>query len=156
MSGMKATRKTIGEVEMLTGIPKWELKYYIEQKLMRPSQRTEVGYWLYSDEDIQRVRLTSLCRELDFPARSIRAILADPSRRWPEALERQVLRLADKKRRTEASGGSGVVDVALDGSSLEKNGIAEPEDITEAELTVEVRNSDYKTVAKPVVAVTVK
>jgi len=102
MSGLRATGKTIGEVEKLTGIPKRELKYYIEQKLMRPSQRTEVGYWLYSDEDIQRVRLASLCRELDFPVSEIRAVLADPSRRWLEALERQILRLADKKRRTEA------------------------------------------------------
>ncbi len=102
MSGMKATGKTIGEVEKLTGIPKRELKYYIEQKLMRPSQRTESGYWLYSGEDIQRAQLASLCRELEFPVSEIRAVLADPARCWPEALERQILRLAEKKRRTEA------------------------------------------------------
>jgi len=58
--------------------------------------------------------------------------------------------------RTVAPGGSGVVDVALDGSSLEENGITEPEDIEEVELTVEARNDDYETVAKPVVTVTVK
>jgi len=58
--------------------------------------------------------------------------------------------------RTVAPGGSGVVDVALDGSSLEENGITEPEDIEEAELTVEARNDDYETVAKPVVTVKVK
>jgi len=102
MGGMKAPGKTIGEVEKLTGIPKRELKYYIEQKLMRPSQRTEVGYWLYSEEDIHRVQLAALCRELDFPVESIRAILTDPSRCWQEALERQIVRLTDKRGRTEA------------------------------------------------------
>ncbi len=67
MDGKNATGKTIGEVEKLTGIPKRELKYYIEQRIMRPSQRTDNGYWLYSEEDIQKARLASLCRSLDFP-----------------------------------------------------------------------------------------
>ena len=49
MNGKKAIGKTIGEVEKLTGIPKRELKYYIEQDIMRPSQRTECGYWAYSN-----------------------------------------------------------------------------------------------------------
>lgn len=89
MSGTKATGKTIGEVERITGIPKRELKYYMEQGVMRPSQKSESGYWLYSSEDIQRARLASLCRELGFPVQAIRAILADPALHWPEELERQ-------------------------------------------------------------------
>ena len=101
MSGTKATGKTIGEVEKLTGIPKRKLKYFIEQGLVQPSQKSESGYWLYSDEDMKRVRLASLCQELDFPARSIRTILTDPASYWQEELERQVTRLTDKKARTE-------------------------------------------------------
>ncbi len=102
MSGIKATGKTIGEVENLTGIPKRELKYFIEQKIMRPSQRTESGYWLYSDEDIWRARLAFLCRELDFPVRVIRMILADPVRCWQQELERQIVRLTDKRVHAES------------------------------------------------------
>lgn len=101
MSGKKATGKTIGEVEKLTGIPKRKLKYFIEQKLVRPSQKSESGYWLYSDEDIKKVQLASLCWELDFPVRAIRNVLADPSRHWQKELERQIICLADKKTRTE-------------------------------------------------------
>lgn len=101
MSGMKATGKTIGEVEKLTGISKRKLKYFIEQGLVQPSQKSESGYWLYSDEDIKRVQLAFLCQELDFPARSIRAVLTDPSQHWQKELERQVARLTDKKVRTE-------------------------------------------------------
>ena len=102
MDGKKATGKTIGEVEKLTGIPKRELKYYIEQKIMRPSQRTDSGYWLYSEEDIQRARLASLCRSLDFPTQAIRAVLADPASCWQRELELQIHRLSDRLGRTEA------------------------------------------------------
>ena len=102
MNGTKDTGKTIGEVERLTGIPKRELKYYIEQNIMQPSQRTESGYWLYSVEDVQRVRLTALCRNLDIPVMAVRAILADPVACWQEELERQIIRLADKSGRTDA------------------------------------------------------
>lgn len=102
MSGMKATGKTIGEVEKLTGILKRKLKYFIEQGLVQPSQKSESGYWLYSDEDIKRVQFVSLCQELDFPARIIRNILAAPSQHWQKELERQIIRLTNKKVRTEA------------------------------------------------------
>ena len=96
MNGLKAKGKTIGEVEKLTGIPKRELKYFIEQRLLQPSQKSESGYWLYSGEDIKRARLAALCRELDIPVRAIRVILADPSRHWQQELERQIIRLTDK------------------------------------------------------------
>lgn len=102
MSDEKAAGKTIGEVEKITGIPKRELKYFIEQRIMRPSQRTESGYWLYSDEDIQKVQLAALCRELDFPVRIIRSILADPARYWQKELEQQIIRLTDKRGCAEA------------------------------------------------------
>lgn len=102
MNSTKVTGKTIGEVEKLTGIPKRKLKYFIEQKLLTPSRRSESGYWLYSDEDIRRVRLVSLCRSLEYPDGAIRAILEDPVRHWRRELERHILRLTDRRDRTEA------------------------------------------------------
>ena len=102
MDGTKAKGKTIGEVEKLTGIPKRELKYFIEQNIMRPSQRTESGYWAYSGEDIQKAQLVALCRSLGFPIKAIRTILADPTSCWQRELERQIVQLTDKKDLTEA------------------------------------------------------
>ncbi len=99
MNSTKVTGRTIGEVEKLTGIPKRKLKYFIEQKLLQPSQRSESGYWLYSDEDIRKVQLVFLCQSLDCPDCAIRAILADPVRHWPGELERQIARLLDKRDR---------------------------------------------------------
>jgi len=57
-------------------------------------------------------------------------------------------------KRVEA-GGSAVLDVELTGYSLEDNGITGLEDITEAELTLEVKTDNYKTVAEPVVTIAV-
>jgi len=102
MDAMQATGKTIGEVEKLTGIPKRELKYYIERKLMRPLCRSEVGYWLYSDEDIQNARIISLCRGLDYPDETIRTILTDPQHSWCGELDKQILRLTEKRNHMEA------------------------------------------------------
>ncbi len=48
-------------------------------------------------------------------------------------------------------GNSAVLKVELDSSSLEKNGVAKLEDITEIELAVEVQDNDYDTVADPVI-----
>lgn len=93
MDDRKATGKTIGTVEMLTGIPKRELKYFIEQKLIQPSQRTETGYWLYSEEDIQAARLIAMCRGVGLPTASIRAVLACPVSNWREELDKHIARL---------------------------------------------------------------
>jgi len=97
MDSTKPTGKTIGEVEKLTGIPKRKLKYMIERNLMRPSQRAEAGFWLYSEEDIQIVQTVVLFQHLDFTEKGIRALLATPSSQWPEALERQITHLTEKK-----------------------------------------------------------
>lgn len=97
MDDTKANGKTIGEVEKLTGIPKRKLKYFIEQKIMRPSRRSEIGYWLYSDEDIRDAKIVSLCRALGYPDETIRTILSASGFQWREELERQIARLTDKK-----------------------------------------------------------
>ena len=102
MNGLKAKGKTIGEVEKLTEISKRDLKYFMEQGLFQPSQKSESGYWLYSGEDIKKAQLAALCRELDIPVRTIRVILADPYHHWQQELERQIIRLTEKKARTEA------------------------------------------------------
>lgn len=102
MGAMRATGKTVGEVERLTGVPKRRLKYFIEQNLLQPSQKSENGYWLYTEEDIKKVRIIALCKALDYPDQAVRAILEDTPARWQEELERQIVRLSGQKDRVEA------------------------------------------------------
>ena len=101
MGNTKMIGKTIGEVEKLTGISKRKLKYMVERDLMRPSQRAESGFWLYSEEDIQIIRSITLFQQLGYPEKDIRALLSTPASQWPEKLERQILRLAQKKNDIE-------------------------------------------------------
>lgn len=58
--------------------------------------------------------------------------------------------------RTAVPSSAAVLDVELRESSLEENGITSLEDITEVELTFEIKDGNYKTVAEPVVTVTGK
>ena len=97
----KAIGKTIGEVEKLTGIPKRKLKYMIERNLMRPYQRSETGFWLYNDKDIQTVRTITLLQQLDYSEKSIYTLLAAPASQWSEDLKRQISRLTEKRSRIE-------------------------------------------------------
>lgn len=53
--------------------------------------------------------------------------------------------------RTTAPGGSAILDVELADYSLEENGITGLEDIAEVELTFEIRDGGYNTVATPTV-----
>ena len=47
------------------------------------------------------------------------------------------------------AGRCAVVDVEMEDSSLEKNGITGIDDITEVEITFEITDEDYKTIAEP-------
>ena len=101
MSCVKATGVTIGEVERITGIPKRKIKYFIEQKIMSPTQKSESGYWLYSEEDIKKLQLISLYRELEYPDKKIRQLISNPAFEWRKELDRQINALMAKKDRTE-------------------------------------------------------
>lgn len=101
MGSTKMIGKTIGEVEKLTGIPKRKLKYMIERNLMQPSQRTETGFWLYSEEDIRIVRTITLFQQLGCAEKDIYALLAAPASQWTEELNRQIARLMEKKNHIE-------------------------------------------------------
>lgn len=92
---------TIGTVEKITGVPRRKIKYYIEQKILRPSQKAENGYWLYSEEDIVKVQLITLYHELDYPDEKIRLLISDPAFEWRKELDRQIASLMDGKECTE-------------------------------------------------------
>lgn len=54
---------------------------------------------------------------------------------------------------TVEPGHSMILDVELQDSSLDTNGISRTEDIAEIELTFKIRDSHYKTIANPVVTI---
>ena len=101
MNTTKIAVKTVGEVEKLTGIPRRKIKYFIERGIFVPSEKSESGYWLYSDIDMEQLQVISLCKELDWSDEDLKAMLAGRECLPLEELDRQICRLSETYRLSE-------------------------------------------------------
>lgn len=93
--------RTVGEVEMLTGIPRRRVKYCIERGILHPCGRSEGGYWLYNSDDIERLRIVWLYKELDYPDSALKDMLSNPDFSALAELNRQIETLAGKQKLCE-------------------------------------------------------
>lgn len=99
-----AIYKTTGEVEMLTGIPKRQIKYYIESGFFTPSKKELHGkktIWYYSKDDINKLNQIKLYSELDYSNTQIKELVTNPNFNWNDALEDQISLLRKKKKHIE-------------------------------------------------------
>jgi len=62
----------INQVEELTGIPKKNIRFYEDQKLLSPQRNSANGYREYSMEDVALLNRIKLFRKLGIPIESIR------------------------------------------------------------------------------------
>jgi DNA-binding transcriptional MerR regulator len=62
----------INQVEELTGIPKKNIRFYEDQKLISPQRNSANGYREYSMEDVALLGKIKLFRKLGIPIESIR------------------------------------------------------------------------------------
>lgn len=67
---------TIGQISRLTGLTVRRLRFYSDEGLLPPFQRTESGYRLYTDGDIVRIDLIRALREAGLGLQAIRDVLA--------------------------------------------------------------------------------
>lgn len=81
---------TINKIAQLAGVTLRTLRYYDKISLLVPSAKSEAGYRLYSDEDIEKLQQILFFRELDFPLAKIREVLSDPEFDRQEALAVQI------------------------------------------------------------------
>jgi DNA-binding transcriptional MerR regulator len=65
----------IGQVADRVGLSLRTVRYYEEVGLVVPSGRTEGGFRLYTDDDIQRLALIKQLKPLDFTLDELRALL---------------------------------------------------------------------------------
>ena len=68
---------TVNEVSKLTGVSIRTLQYYDTIGLLKPIQYTESGYRLYDDTSLERLQQILLFKELEFPLRDIKWIVAN-------------------------------------------------------------------------------
>jgi DNA-binding transcriptional MerR regulator len=81
--------KTVGEVSALAGITVRTLHHYDERGLLSPSGRTEAGYRLYSERDLERLQEILGWRALGFSLEEIGGLLDEPGRDRLSALRMQ-------------------------------------------------------------------
>ena len=92
---------TVNEVSKLTGVSIRTLQYYDKIGLLEPSAHTESGYRLYDDTALEMLQQILLFRELEFPLKEIKEILAAPDFDKNKALEQQITLLTMKKEHLE-------------------------------------------------------
>lgn len=88
---------TVHQVSELAGISVRTLHHYDAVGLLVPHERTEAGYRLYNEQDLERLQQILLFRELEFPLAEIRRIVESPDFDKSKALEQQI-RLLELRR----------------------------------------------------------
>lgn len=76
MSKMQDELLKIGEFSILAGVSKRTIRYYQSLGLLSPTERTEGGFRLFSNNDLQRIRIIKQFKELDFSLEEIRDVFS--------------------------------------------------------------------------------
>lgn len=66
----------IGEIAKLADVTPDTIRYYEKQQMMEHEIRTEGGFRLYTDKDLQRLKFIRHTRQLGFTLESIRELLS--------------------------------------------------------------------------------
>ena len=93
--------RTVHEMSELTGVSVRTLHHYDAIGLLKPTKLTEAGYRLYDDAAVSRLQAILLFRELQFPLKEIKTILAQPNFDVQQALDDQIALLTLQKERLE-------------------------------------------------------
>lgn len=71
------SKYTTGEIAKLCGVTVRTVQYYDTRNILVPSQLSEGGRRLYSEDDLKRMKVICFLRELDIPINAIGELLAE-------------------------------------------------------------------------------
>lgn len=71
------SKYTTGELAKLCGVTVRTVQYYDTRNILAPSQLSEGGRRLYSEDDLRRMRVICFLRELDIPINTISQLLRE-------------------------------------------------------------------------------
>ncbi len=86
----------IGELAKQTGLSIRTLHYYDEIDLLSPTHRTEVGYRLYSNQDIVQLQQIVSLRQLGFSLGEIRECLSNPDLSLQQTIDLHIARVKEQ------------------------------------------------------------
>ncbi len=93
---------TVGEVAKLAHVSVRTLHHYDELGILKPSGRTESGYRLYSESDLELLQQVLLYKEIGLSLEEIRSLVADPKFDQRKALVAQRQSLSRQGARVRA------------------------------------------------------
>ena len=73
------SKYTTGEIAKLCGVSVRTVQYYDDRGILIPSELSEGGRRLYTEDDLKRMHIICFLRETGLPINSIAALLAEPS-----------------------------------------------------------------------------
>lgn len=94
------SKYTTGEIARLCGVTVRTVQYYDTRNILVPSELSEGGRRLYSEDDLQRMRIICFLREAGIPISSIESLLHDEH---PENVIRVLLEQQKNALREELS-----------------------------------------------------
>lgn len=71
------SKYTTGEIAKLCGVSVRTVQYYDSRNILKPSELSEGGRRLYSEDDLERMKIICFLRELDLPIKSIGELLSE-------------------------------------------------------------------------------
>lgn len=93
--------KMLSEVSKIVNITRRTLQEYDRIGLVKPSARTEQGYWLYDDAAIQKLMLIRIYAEAGYTRAEIRQLLDSPMRGVQGELDSIIKTLEEKRKRID-------------------------------------------------------
>lgn len=92
------SKYTTGEMAKLSGVSVRTVQYYDTRGILIPAELSDGGRRLYSDEDLQKLRIICFLRELDIPINTIGELMKedDPSEVIDLILQQQEIALGQE------------------------------------------------------------
>ena len=109
------SRYTTGEIAKLCGVSVRTVQYYDDRRILVPSELSEGGRRLYTEDDLKRMHVICFLREIGLPINSIAALLAEKN---PENIISVLLAQHEKELRKELAECQSKLDL-LDGIKRE-------------------------------------
>lgn len=94
------SKYTTGEVAKLCGVSVRTVQYYDERGILLPSELSEGGRRLYTEDDLKRMRIICFLREAGLPINSISALFAEEN---PQSIISILLEQQEQTLREELS-----------------------------------------------------
>ena len=109
------SKYTTGEIAKLCGVSVRTVQYYDDRRILVPSELSEGGRRLYTEDDLKRMHVICFLREIGLPINSIAALLAEKN---PENIISVLLAQHEKELRKELAECQSKLDL-LDGIKRE-------------------------------------